>query len=116
MTEVHLQAKRPRTVHHPELETALANWVLQMEHRKLCLSQSIIQEKARNLAKQMGLPEDALKFSSGWLYGFCSRNNFKSYTSHGESGSVNLDLLNEALPGIQDVCHGPYQHRVISFF
>lgn len=55
MTQEESQAKRPRIAQCTELESALPNWVLQMEHNELCLSQLIIQEKTRKLAMQFGI-------------------------------------------------------------
>src|SRR5436190_13999784 len=49
------------------LEEAMATWVLQMEHRKISLSDSLIQKQALRLAKMMDIPVDKFKASNGWL-------------------------------------------------
>ena len=38
------------------LEEAMATWILQMEHRKICLSDALIQKQALRLAKMMDIP------------------------------------------------------------
>ena len=47
-----LQGKRQKAVKYPQLDTALANWVLQCEARRISLSADLIVEKARNFASK----------------------------------------------------------------
>ena len=61
--------KRARFLHHPELDNALANWVLQMEHRKIRINNDIIKEKDRQFAQALSIA-NPLAFSNGWLQFF----------------------------------------------
>jgi len=61
--------KRNRSVMYPELELALKEFVLRYQHQTI-LSDAILIEKAKLLASELEIPEDALQFSSGWLQGF----------------------------------------------
>ena len=40
----------------------------------------------------------ALRFSNGWLDKFCQRHSFKQQVAHGESASVQQDIINQELP------------------
>jgi hypothetical protein len=46
----HANLRKVHVIPHKALEDAMATWVLQMEHRKICLSDDLIQKKARQLA------------------------------------------------------------------
>ena len=61
--------KRARFLHHPELDNALANWVLQMEHRKIRINGDIIKEKGRQFAQALSITNPPA-FSNGWLQSF----------------------------------------------
>src|SRR4051794_17584276 len=58
MTETDLAAKRPRVAHHPQLEEALATWVLQCQAKNVALTGEIIKVKAKCFADRLGLAED----------------------------------------------------------
>jgi len=45
--------------------------------RRIILSDAILVEKAKLLANGLGVPENALQFSSGWLQGFKKRNGIR---------------------------------------
>ena len=83
------RVKKKRVVKNSILDTALANWVLQMEQRKICLTGEIVKEKGRKLAIDLQLPPSQTPgFSNGWLESFYSRHGFKTHNLHGEAASV----------------------------
>ena len=52
------------------------------------------------------LPPDqqlALQFSNGWLEKFCHRHSFKQQVAHGESGSVQQEVINQELPALRQL-------------
>ena len=52
------------------------------------------------------LPPDqqlALQFSNGWLEKFCHRHSFKQQVVHGESGSVQQEVINQELPALRQL-------------
>ena len=59
-----LSAKRQRTVHCPDLENTLLEWILQNQD-KVVLSDAILVEKAKSFAQRLNIPEGDLKFSHG---------------------------------------------------
>src|SRR6266511_1669881 len=61
--------KQHKPVSYPKLELAFKEFVLDYQHRTI-LSDAILIEKAKLLANGLEIPEDTLKFSSGWLQGF----------------------------------------------
>ncbi|KAK1929917.1 Protein PDC2 [Phytophthora citrophthora] len=71
-----LSARRKGLVTHPELDTALCNWVLCARHNGLKISGDIIKNQARALAAQLGLAS-TMTFSNGWLGGFKKRYNIR---------------------------------------
>lgn len=84
MSAKDLSARRRGLVTHPELDTALCNWVLAAKHRRLKLSGDIIKEQARRLAAQLGLAS-SMTFSNGWLGGFKKRHNIRLHSAGGSS-------------------------------
>jgi hypothetical protein len=79
------------------LEEAVAVWVLQMEHRKVCLSDGLIQQQALRLATMMGIPAASFRASNGWLYNFKKRHAFKQFRIHGESGDAQMMGIEEQI-------------------
>ena len=98
-----LDAKRQRLVQHPILEEALALWVLQCQLRGVIITGDLICVKALRLAQSLGTPDDAITFSHGWLQKFQQCHKLRAIRIHGESGSVDLEALNKALPDLKKV-------------
>ena len=99
----HSASKRKRELKFQEVDTALSNWILQCEHNNFPTNEHTIRLKGRQFAHDLGIAEDAMKFSNGWLQSFKARHNFKCYRRHGEKGDANVEGLAEAMPGLQDV-------------
>ena len=95
--------KRNRSVMYPELELALKEFVLRYQHQTI-LSDAILIEKAKLLASELEIPEDALQFSSGWLQGFKKRNGIHQEKLHGEAASSDQTAIDEALPLLRNKC------------
>uniref|UniRef100_A0AAV1T7J4 HTH CENPB-type domain-containing protein n=1 Tax=Peronospora matthiolae TaxID=2874970 RepID=A0AAV1T7J4_9STRA len=98
MDTTDLSAKRPRTVQHPSMEEAVAFWVLQCQHRGVALTGDLIRAKAQTFAGSMGVSEENINFSHGWLHKFQQRHKLRAVRIHGESGSADMGALEEALP------------------
>ena len=91
------EQKRHKSVTFPELELALKEFVLNYQHLTI-LSDAILIEKAKLLANGLGISEDALKFSSGWLQSFKKRNGIRQEKLQGEAASVDQAAIAEFLP------------------
>lgn len=71
-------SKRMRTVKHPELDTALANWFLYCQARQIRIQGDEIKAKAQTFFELMHVDSDTggSQFSNGWLHSFQSRQVF----------------------------------------
>uniref|UniRef100_A0AAV1TDU0 HTH CENPB-type domain-containing protein n=1 Tax=Peronospora matthiolae TaxID=2874970 RepID=A0AAV1TDU0_9STRA len=106
METTDLSAKRPRTVQHPAVDEAVAFWVLQCQHRGVALTGDLIRAKAQTFAGSMGVSEENISFSHGWLHKFQQRHKLRAVRIHGESGSADMGALEEALPHLKAVVAG----------
>jgi Tc5 transposase DNA-binding domain len=94
------QIRKARAIRNERLDIALANWVLQQQYRRICISDDMIKQKGRDLATLMDCP-DMLKFSNGWLQKFKKRHGFKKRIIHGESGDAQMEGIEELLKNIR---------------
>lgn len=95
--------KRRKAVTYPELELALKEFVLNYQHKTI-LSDAILIEKAKLLAEGLGISENSLQFSNGWLQGFKKRNGIRQQKLQGEAASANETAILEALPLLREKC------------
>lgn len=77
----------------PGLDDAVMQWFLKMESRRAVITDQVIQEKARDIARELKI--DKFCASSGWLEKFKKRHNIQQYQCHGEAASA--DSLNVVL-------------------
>jgi Tc5 transposase DNA-binding domain len=82
---------------------ALKEFILSYQYR-IILSDAILIEKAKLLARGLGVPENTLLFSSGWLYSFKKRNGIQQIKLQGEAASANEIAIEEAIPLLQNKC------------
>ncbi|CAG8752745.1 13068_t:CDS:1, partial [Dentiscutata heterogama] len=62
---------------------------------EVILTELMIKEKAALFANALGLGNDALKFSNGWIHKFKQRNNLRNFKLHEEANSAPLLSLPE---------------------
>ena len=97
-----LQLKRKRTVRHPKLDNALAEWILQCQHRKVALDWKIVQAKASVFCDHLGIPtDDRPAFTDGWLEKFLARLGFKTVKYSGEAAWADAKAYQMELPVFQ---------------
>jgi Tc5 transposase-like DNA-binding protein len=53
----------------------------------------------------LGIPENTLQFSSGWLQGFKKRNGIRQIKLQGEAASADQTAIIEALPLLRNKCN-----------
>jgi hypothetical protein len=97
-------AKRHKPVTFPELELALKEFILVYQNKTI-LSEALIVEKAKLLAKGFNISENELKFSNGWLQKFKDRNGIHQVLLYGESASADDNAIAVSLPILQDKCN-----------
>ncbi|KAH8018787.1 hypothetical protein HPB51_012177 [Rhipicephalus microplus] len=62
--------RRPRWRRHTELEKKVAEFVIEQRNRLLGVNVELIQWKARDVAREMGIPRENFKASRGWAQKF----------------------------------------------
>jgi len=93
--------KRHKPAKHPDVEEALFKWFTTYED-KVDMSGTLIQEEAARTLKKMHPDAPPFLFSEGWLSRFKTRYGISSFKQHGESGSVDMEQLEKALPEIRE--------------
>ncbi|XP_052487935.1 CENP-B homolog protein 1-like [Gossypium raimondii] len=84
-----------------KLEKVLYEWFLQYQE-KVNMTEEIIQTKTKEfLQKMYGDANSEFNFLIGWLEWFKVRHGIKSYRRFGESGSVVMENIEDALPQIR---------------
>ena len=91
-----------------ELDRELADWVEDKQSRNIMINGQLIRQQGQIIQQRInkGLPEDqqlSLKFSNGWQDKFYQRHSFRQQAAHGESGSVQQEIINRELPAIREV-------------
>lgn len=94
--------KRARNVKFPELEEAVLEWCLRVQE-KIPLTGQLIVEKAQVFASLLGVSKDEITFSNGWLRQFKERHNLRQIRMHGESGSVDEQVVEEAITDLKQL-------------
>ena len=87
-----------------ELNTVLYEWFKDATARMLPVSGPLLQEKARELAAQLGL--DDFKTSNGWLEAFRRQHNIVFEKMNGESGGVDSAVTDEWMSKLPELCAG----------
>jgi hypothetical protein len=82
-----------RRAKYPELEMAMNLWVSQVSAAGLILTDELVKLKGRDFGQHLGIPDDNVKFSNGWITNFKKWNSLRRYQLHGEASSAPLDSL-----------------------
>ncbi|CAI5746540.1 unnamed protein product [Peronospora destructor] len=86
--------KKLRTVKCPEVDSALANWFLYCQARRLKLPGDLVRHKARVFYELLApqLPESVTcsppQFSNGWMHSFMGRHGFSLGGGKGSKGQT----------------------------
>ncbi len=91
------QVKRHQNVLYPLMEKALHTWFIAHQGR-VNMSGELLQVKGAKFLKELYPDAPSFEFSNGWLDRFKSRYRIKSYRRFGESGSVDMTVIEEARP------------------
>ncbi|PKC67749.1 hypothetical protein RhiirA1_458054 [Rhizophagus irregularis] len=94
--------KRHKPVTYPEVKLALKEFVLNYQHQTV-LSNTILIKKAKIIANGLGIPQDALQFSSEWLYKFKNCNRICQQKLEEEASSANEVIIANALPLLKEL-------------
>ena len=89
-----LRAKRMRKPKFGEVEEALYLWFSTMQAKKAIVTDTILLEKGKEFLEWLRCEDFAI--SGGWLQRFKARHGISLRTLHGESASVNDDVVSAA--------------------
>ncbi|CAG8804222.1 1741_t:CDS:2, partial [Gigaspora rosea] len=78
---------------YPLIEKAMNIWVSQVSAAGLVLTDELVKTKGREFGRLLGISEDELKFSNGWITNYKKRNSLRRYKLHGEAASAPLESL-----------------------
>ncbi|RNA32706.1 tigger transposable element-derived 6-like [Brachionus plicatilis] len=74
-----------------EVDKGLKNFIYNCNNTGVTVNSILLKEKAKELSEKSGQFE--FKASNGYLHNFTHRSSFCFKNIHGESGSVNPDVL-----------------------
>ncbi|KAJ7095958.1 Tc5 transposase DNA-binding domain-containing protein [Mycena belliarum] len=73
-----LRIAKHRPSKFPEIEEDMVKWLLQCRDTNTVLSDSMIRNKAKEVARDLGIPEERFKASSGWIENFKHRHGVRA--------------------------------------
>ena len=82
---------KARIVKQSDINVILWRWFYTARARGYPISGPILQEKAKQIAGELGIEATDFTASEGWLQKWKQRNNVRSYKVSGESGHVDLE-------------------------
>ncbi|KAG9102298.1 hypothetical protein FRC06_002143 [Ceratobasidium sp. 370] len=80
----------------PEIETELLKWVKECQGSGIGITDTRIKVKARECAKEIGLPDGKFKASSGWIENFKVRNSLTKRSQDEQEASPTNDEHDDA--------------------
>lgn len=92
---------RKASAKHPEHDQVMIEWVLRMEGKGY-LTDDLVISQAEKVRDTLSIPIEDLRVSSGWLSRFKKRHNIRSWLRQGESGSLDEQQIEAALPVIRE--------------
>ncbi|KIK24504.1 hypothetical protein PISMIDRAFT_98394 [Pisolithus microcarpus 441] len=72
-----MRVAKHRPSKFPEVEEELVNWLVQMKQQNTLLTDALIRSKAKETARNLQIPEERFKASSGWVENFKHRHNIR---------------------------------------
>lgn len=96
------QYRRIGTVRNPDIENKLTRWFYKHQHN-VNMSGELIKKKAERIRDDSNVPAEDFKISSMWLEGFKKRHGIRDRRRHGESGEVDMELVENERPKIKEI-------------
>ncbi|KAF9220967.1 CenpB-DNA-bind-domain-containing protein [Gyrodon lividus] len=72
-----MRVAKHRPSKFPEVEEELVNWLVKMKQQNTLLTDALIRNKAKETARNLQIPEERFKASSGWVENFKHRHNIR---------------------------------------
>ena len=93
--------KRQKAVTYPLMEEALNNWFLTRQEI-VNMSGDLLKLKGAYFLEELYPDAGPFEFSNDWLNRFKAGYSIKSFLRFGESGSVDMALIEEVLSGLRN--------------
>jgi len=84
------------------MEETLAEWILTNQER-IPIFGDLIKENATKILDRLHPGHELFELSNGWLEAFKLCHRIKFFCRFGESGSVDMNVVNLALPRIRQL-------------
>ncbi len=84
------------------MEETLAEWILTNQER-IPISRDLIKENAAKILDHLHPDHELFEFSNGWLEAFKLCHGIKYFRRFGESGFIDMNVVNLALPRIRQL-------------
>ncbi|KIJ64485.1 hypothetical protein HYDPIDRAFT_175459 [Hydnomerulius pinastri MD-312] len=72
-----MRVAKHRPSKFPEVEEELVNWLVLMKQQNALLTDALIRNKAKETARNLQIPDERFKASSGWVENFKHRHNIR---------------------------------------
>jgi hypothetical protein len=83
-----LRIAKHRPSKFPEIEELLVRWLHETREKRIILTDALIRNKARETAKNLDIPEEKFKASSGWVENFKHRHGIKRGVWQGDGKNI----------------------------
>ncbi|GFT05660.1 tigger transposable element-derived protein 4 [Trichonephila clavipes] len=103
--------KRVSKGNFPHLEQCLVSWMRQCRGQNIPICGSLLKEKARAFAKELGIEFSA---SEGWLTNFKKRNGIVFKKMCGESSSVDINVCSKWQNSLSDLIKNCFQDKSVA--
>ncbi len=87
---------------YQDVDEALAQWV-EAYQANINISEEMIRQKAAQFLERLHPDAPKFEFSSGWLAKFKQQHQIRSHCRFGESGAVDMEIIEESLPCIRTI-------------
>ncbi|CAF3452073.1 unnamed protein product [Rotaria socialis] len=91
---------------YKKIDELVFEWFTQQRAKQIPISGPILQEKARQVAEQLGYTSETFKASNGWLEKFRNRHAISFRTINGESASVDNSTVEEWAQRLSTILDG----------
>ncbi|XP_074328479.1 CENP-B homolog protein 2-like [Apium graveolens] len=95
-------SRRQKMVTYPLMETALLEWVHTYQ-TKINITGDLMKEKGAFFLNKVYPDAKLFDFSNGWLKRFEQRHGIKSFRHFGESGTVDVQAVEDVIPSLKNV-------------
>ncbi|CAF4315451.1 unnamed protein product [Rotaria magnacalcarata] len=102
------------SLNNKKIDEIVFEWFAQQRAKQIPICGPILQEKARQVAEQLGYTTETFKASNGWLEKFRNRHTISFRTINGESASVDDSTVEEWTQRLSTILDGFNENDVFN--